>query len=424
MSTSRIACNRSSGGAEGFHGAGDSVMDGSVQPTSNAAPTAAAAPAAAAAAASGDFGTALSAAEALVAAARGSPGQLVVVALGPLTNLALALRIEPQLPSLIRALLVLGGGEGENGGNVTPYAEFNFHADPEAAAEVVRGFGSAVGSCRCRYRSNGARGVQGVASPGENPRVALVTWRCCQQNLLRWEVVDELMSVAGVEVGLANPAAAVMAEGAAASPGPTLRGSFIKGILAPFLARWRRDSPDGMLLGDPLAVAVATGLQPTRNQVPLIAVQRPHRRQQEHVKHAEFETVSTQPPQELGTSLNGGLDPNLSASDHWGGLVLDCYVAPCRVELQGERRGACMYGSSQVKHDTTTTFTKADVTEDAHGVLHANAGGHLGKGPDDLSGAEASPDAEMRLVTVIRSVHMPTVAEMLRQIFFQALRQG
>ncbi|GIL80869.1 hypothetical protein Vretimale_9427 [Volvox reticuliferus] len=232
------------------------------------------------------------------------------------------------------------------------------------------------------------------------------------------------MSVAGVEVGLANPAAAVMAEGAAASPGPTLRGSFIKGILAPFLARWRRDSPDGMLLGDPLAVAVATGLQPTRNQVPLIAVQRPHRRQQEHVKHAEFETVSTQPPQELGTSLNGGLDPNLSASDHWGGLVLDCYVAPCRVELQGERRGACMYGSSQVKHDTTTTFTKADVTEDAHGVLHANAGGHLGKGPDDLSGAEASPDAEMRLVTVIRSVHMPTVAEMLRQIFFQALRQG
>ncbi|GLI60694.1 hypothetical protein VaNZ11_002898 [Volvox africanus] len=175
MSTSRNAADRNSvgsGDAGSFHAADIDLIDGSAQPISNAASAAAAAAAAEAASLGGSGGgLELSAVEALLTAARGNPGQLVVVALGPLTNLASALRIEPQLPSLLRALLVLGGGEGEYDRNVTPYAEFNFHADPEAAAEVVRGFGGASSNCRRGHISNGASGLPlgGMRAPEKNP---------------------------------------------------------------------------------------------------------------------------------------------------------------------------------------------------------------------------------------------------------------
>jgi purine nucleosidase len=79
--------------------------------------------------------TSYDAAEAWVRAAHAHPGQLIGVATGPLTNLALALRAEPALPTLLRRLVVMGGAF-DHVGNVTPVAEFNIWADPEAAAEV------------------------------------------------------------------------------------------------------------------------------------------------------------------------------------------------------------------------------------------------------------------------------------------------
>ena len=75
------------------------------------------------------------AAEAWVRAAHAHPGTLVGLATGPLTNLALALRIEPELPSLLRRLVIMGGSF-EYRGNTTPVAEWNTSVDPEAAAEV------------------------------------------------------------------------------------------------------------------------------------------------------------------------------------------------------------------------------------------------------------------------------------------------
>ncbi len=79
------------------------------------------------------------AATAWVRAAHAHPGELIGVATGPLTNLALALRAEPALPTLLRRLVVMGGAY-DHRGNVTPAAEFNIHADPEAAAEVFAGW--------------------------------------------------------------------------------------------------------------------------------------------------------------------------------------------------------------------------------------------------------------------------------------------
>lgn len=66
-------------------------------------------------------------------------GRLLLVALGPLTNLALALRLDPTLPRRIARLVVMGGAVTAHG-NVTPAAEFNFFYDPEAAWIVLEAF--------------------------------------------------------------------------------------------------------------------------------------------------------------------------------------------------------------------------------------------------------------------------------------------
>jgi purine nucleosidase len=68
-----------------------------------------------------------------VSAAR---GEITLVATGPLTNIALAVRREPRLADWVRRFVIMGGSAGR--GNVTPAAEYNIWADPEAAAVVFR----------------------------------------------------------------------------------------------------------------------------------------------------------------------------------------------------------------------------------------------------------------------------------------------
>lgn len=63
-----------------------------------------------------------------------APGQVTLVATGPLTNIALALRKEPTLVTSVRDFVIMGGSASR--GNVTPAAEFNIAADPEAASIV------------------------------------------------------------------------------------------------------------------------------------------------------------------------------------------------------------------------------------------------------------------------------------------------
>ena len=77
--------------------------------------------------------------EAIVERARESPGELTLLCIGPLTNLALAHAREPDLPELLDEVWVMGGAV-EWGGNVTPAAEYNVWVDPDAAMRVVREF--------------------------------------------------------------------------------------------------------------------------------------------------------------------------------------------------------------------------------------------------------------------------------------------
>ena len=76
------------------------------------------------------------AADFIVDAAREHPGEITLVCIAPLTNVALALRKEPALNDLLDAVWVMGGNVNCLG-NVTPAAEYNFWVDPDAAKMVL-----------------------------------------------------------------------------------------------------------------------------------------------------------------------------------------------------------------------------------------------------------------------------------------------
>lgn len=75
------------------------------------------------------------AADQLVRLARQYPGEITLIAVGPLTNLALALAKEPGLPQLIKEVIIMGGS-AKYGGNLSAWGEANIAHDPEAAAAV------------------------------------------------------------------------------------------------------------------------------------------------------------------------------------------------------------------------------------------------------------------------------------------------
>ncbi len=75
------------------------------------------------------------AAEYLVSRIMAEPGQLTLAAVGPLTNLALAVSLEPRIAQNVKEVIIMGGTAAEPG-NVSPVAEANIHNDPEAAKIV------------------------------------------------------------------------------------------------------------------------------------------------------------------------------------------------------------------------------------------------------------------------------------------------
>lgn len=70
-----------------------------------------------------------------------NPGLVTILAIGPLTNIAMAMRLEPDFARHVKQLVIMGGAIAslpDGGGNHTPNAEFNFYVDPEAARIVLR----------------------------------------------------------------------------------------------------------------------------------------------------------------------------------------------------------------------------------------------------------------------------------------------
>ncbi|HEY4555997.1 MAG TPA: nucleoside hydrolase [Lysobacter sp.] len=94
-------------------------------------------------------------------------GRLLLVALGPLTNIALALRLDPTLPQRVARFVVMGGAVSAHG-NITPAAEFNVAFDPEAAHIVFSAF----------------------------PKVELVDWEATVAHGLRHDRVEQWLQAA------------------------------------------------------------------------------------------------------------------------------------------------------------------------------------------------------------------------------------
>ena len=77
-----------------------------------------------------------SAAEFIVEQVNARPGEITLVAVGPLGNLAAALQLDPSIPTKVKQVVIMGGSIRE-GGNVTPVAEANMFNDPHAAARAL-----------------------------------------------------------------------------------------------------------------------------------------------------------------------------------------------------------------------------------------------------------------------------------------------
>nr|CAD7461974.1 unnamed protein product [Timema tahoe] len=78
-----------------------------------------------------DYVSSEHAVNALIKLVTASPGEITIVCLGPLTNIALAVRLDPLFLGKVKQVIILGGSV-EGVGNIAPGIEFNFYMDPEA----------------------------------------------------------------------------------------------------------------------------------------------------------------------------------------------------------------------------------------------------------------------------------------------------
>jgi purine nucleosidase len=147
------------------------------------------------------------AAVALVRLANQYPNELTLVVLGPMTNIALAVRLDPTFPAKIKRLVFMGGTTSAVGNTEVFTAEFNIWVDPEAAHIVLDSFKEAE----------------------------MVSWETTLRHPWTWEQFDRLAGITS-----------------------TPYGRFFNGITA-FWSRIARTIHgfSGFLLPDPLAMAVA-----------------------------------------------------------------------------------------------------------------------------------------------------------------------
>jgi purine nucleosidase len=148
------------------------------------------------------------AAQALVELANAYPGELTLVALGPLTNISLATLLDPGFPQKIKQFVFMGGTIEARGNTRMVSAEWNIYCDPEAAYRVLNAF----------------------------PHSSMLSWETTLRHGLTWEQYDALTQI------------------------DSATARFFTAITQDLSSRWRRPGSD-FVVPDPLAMAAA--LDPT-----------------------------------------------------------------------------------------------------------------------------------------------------------------
>lgn len=104
---------------------------------------------------------------ALIRLANAHPGELTLVALAPMTNLALAIRLDPTFPSKIKDFVFMGGAHSAIGNTANVTAEWNIYCDPEAAYITLKAFSKA----------------------------RMISWEATLEHPFAWEQYDELAAI-------------------------------------------------------------------------------------------------------------------------------------------------------------------------------------------------------------------------------------
>lgn len=179
----------------------------------------------------------------LVELARSRPGEIALVTLGPLTNLALALEREPSLPSFLRSFVLMGGAYRAPG-NTTPTSEWNIHVDPHAAKVVFAG-----------WSATSAR--SGGASPDGIARPLAMGLDVTEQARFRPEHLRHLAVRAGVQPLDADPLGREPAQAVGSvAANPVLR-FIVDALRFYFEFHAKYDGFYGAFIHDPFAVAAA-----------------------------------------------------------------------------------------------------------------------------------------------------------------------
>jgi inosine-uridine nucleoside N-ribohydrolase len=141
------------------------------------------------------------AADYIVERARAHRGDLTVLALGPLTNIAAAIAKEPRMAEWVGEIVIMGGAVS-GPGNVTPYAEFNTYNDPEAARIVlssgVRATLVGLDVCDQVYVQGDDRWIQGQSESEKLARRILANWFASRSNAEPYSLCDPLAVVAAL----------------------------------------------------------------------------------------------------------------------------------------------------------------------------------------------------------------------------------
>ena len=133
-------------------------------------------------------------------ALRAAPGEITIIALGPLTNLARLNRRHPSALGRAKDIIVMGGAV-RTSGNATPHAEFNFYSDPTAAREII-GLGLPItlidlAACRQVYLSRD-RGLRSKSQSrlGSLASDLLKGWYHLDETRARFHLYDPLAMLA------------------------------------------------------------------------------------------------------------------------------------------------------------------------------------------------------------------------------------